>query len=331
MSNNLYEGLVIEDDRIIRCDYIELDEDDDEYYEPTYIVIPEGIREICNEAFADFPQELYIEFPASLKIIGDYAFYNCEFDFELEDALPSGLKRIGAHAFEKCSLTHLTLPRGLEEIGDYAFANNELDEINIPKSVCKIGQGAFSSPDAVFLGNYKSVDSIVLEPGNRHFLIENNCLVDFFNGTIISHADSSVKKIECPYSARKIGAFAFSNLENLENVSFNMVEEIGYAAFLGCDSLNVHIDFMINKIDEAAFGDVKSISVDDNISFRFSVEDGCLINSDKCLLAVDRKTIPDSCFIPHGIEHIGNYAFANCDEIKYLDFSLSKVKKTDAF
>ena len=163
MSSEIYKGLVIEDDKVVRCDYIELDEDDDEYYEPTYVAIPEGIREIGKEAFADFPKDLYIEFPSTLEVIGEYAFYGCEFYFELEDELPIGIKTIGAHAFEKCSLTHLSLPQGLEEIGDFAFANNELDEVIIPKSVMKIGDGAFSSPDALFLGNYKSVEHITVE------------------------------------------------------------------------------------------------------------------------------------------------------------------------
>lgn len=329
MSNNLYEGLIIEDDKVIRCEFVELDEDDDEYYEPAYVAIPEGIREICSEAFADFPKDLQVEFPSSLEKIGDYAFYGCEFDFELEDELPLGLKHIGAHAFEKCSLTHLTLPEGLEEIGEYAFANNELDEVVIPKSVSRIGEGAFSSPDALFSGNYKSVGHITVEAGNRHFLIVNNCLVDFSNGTIISNADSEVAEISCPTIARKIGAFAFSNLEDLEKVSFNMVEHIGYAAFLGCTNLGVHINFMIQKIEEAAFSGIKSISVEDYIDFR--IEDGCLIDGNDCLLGVDSQSIAESCYIPHGVKFIGNYAFANCDKLKYLHFDFSDVRSIGTY
>ena len=323
MSSEIYKGLVIEDDKVVRCDYIELDEDDDEYYEPTYVAIPEGIREIGKEAFADFPKDLYIEFPSTLEVIGESAFYGCEFDFELEDELPIGIKTIGAHAFEKCSLTHLSLPQGLEEIGDFAFANNELDEVIIPKSVMKIGDGAFSSPDALFLGNYKSVEHITVESGNRYFLVENNCLVDFFNRTIISHTDSSVEEIKFPSSARRIGAFAFSNLENLKKVSFNLVEDIGYAAFLGCYNLNVYIDFRIQKIEEAALSNVNSISVEDYINFR--LEDGCLIDDNDCLLSVDHMTVSESCFIPHSVKCIGNYAFVNCDKIKSVYFLLSQA------
>lgn len=331
MSTEIYKGLVIEDDKVVRCDYIELDEDDDEYYEPAYVVIPEGIREICQDAFADFPQELYIEFPSTLEIIGDYAFYGCEFDFELEDELPIGLKEIGAHAFEKCSLTHLNLPQGLKEIGEYAFANNELGEVFIPKSVCKIGQGAFSSPDAVIWDSYKSVEHIALEEGNEYFKVQNNCLVDFIRGVAISHTDSSVEKIEIPYCVRYIGAFAFSNLENLSIVSLNMVEKIGYAAFLGCYNLNAHIDIMTDKIEQAAFSNVKSISVDDSIDFKYRVENGCLIDSNGCLLSVDQRSVSESCFIPYGVKSIGNYAFVNCDKIRFLDFSFSHVKSIGTY
>ena len=31
MSNDIYKGLVVEGNKVVRCDYIELDEDDDEY------------------------------------------------------------------------------------------------------------------------------------------------------------------------------------------------------------------------------------------------------------------------------------------------------------
>ena len=63
------------------------------------LIIPEGVTEIADGAFA-FCEEL------------------------LEVRLPDSIKRIGSSAFQECvNLERINLPNGIKEIGEAAFCN----------------------------------------------------------------------------------------------------------------------------------------------------------------------------------------------------------------
>ena len=82
--------------------------------------IPEGVEEIGDQAF--YRSEIqYVQFPSSIKRIGNLAFFDCR---NLEDAaFPEGLESIGERAFESCSsLTRAVLPSSLRTLGAWAFA-----------------------------------------------------------------------------------------------------------------------------------------------------------------------------------------------------------------
>lgn len=84
-----------------------------------HIVIPDGVREIGERAFANSKVES-ITFPDSLREIGYEAFVHCtklnQIDFG------RGIKEIGKTAFEWCSvLTVLKLPPQIKKICEYAF------------------------------------------------------------------------------------------------------------------------------------------------------------------------------------------------------------------
>ena len=82
--------------------------------------------------------------PATVKSIGDYAFYN--FGKLNSISLPDGLKSIGNEAFYECkSLTNCTLPDELEVIGSNAFRNCNLNVNNfkLPSHLRRIGGWAF--------------------------------------------------------------------------------------------------------------------------------------------------------------------------------------------
>ncbi len=58
---------------------------------------------------------------------------------------PSTLKGIGNGAFEACSLTKAELPEGLEYVGDMVFENNKLTgAVSVPNSVKSIGAYAYA-------------------------------------------------------------------------------------------------------------------------------------------------------------------------------------------
>lgn len=83
--------------------------------------------------------------PASVKEIGNNAFYLCENLYSI--TLNHGLEKVGDKAFLKCiNLSALDLPDTLREIGTDAFSYcNALTALEIPASVRKIGDYAFFS------------------------------------------------------------------------------------------------------------------------------------------------------------------------------------------
>lgn len=85
------------------------------------VVIPDGIVEIGEEAFACFE---HLE----------------------EVIIPNTVKRIKAKAFYKCiKLKRVHMPMYLDEIGERAFQfDGELEEIMIPNGVCVIEDDTFS-------------------------------------------------------------------------------------------------------------------------------------------------------------------------------------------
>lgn len=77
------------------------------------------VEEIRDEAFSDIPLA-EIEFPESLKKIGDNVFGECDNIKSLK--FGDSLEEIGGQSFMDCdSLEELTLPKSLKRIGAYAF------------------------------------------------------------------------------------------------------------------------------------------------------------------------------------------------------------------
>ncbi len=141
----------------------------------TTIIIPNGITEIGDYAFAGCSKVTSISFPASLQKIGNAAFYSCE----LLDAvvlrgtveigsnafygctamtrlnLPASLRTVGDAAFYGCSaLTALTVPSGTEEIGKQAFQDcKALTSLRLPDTLQSIGEFNFTGTEALYIEN----------------------------------------------------------------------------------------------------------------------------------------------------------------------------------
>ncbi len=108
------------------------------------VIIPEGVRVICESAFIYNTTITSVTFPDSLEIIEETAFSDCS---NLETIhWGKGLKVLEEGAFQRCKLTEeLRFPQGLEKIGSYTILTSNVKEIWIPASVKEIERGAFQA------------------------------------------------------------------------------------------------------------------------------------------------------------------------------------------
>ena len=108
---------------------------------PTTVTIPEGYDRVGDEAFAN-SSITNINFPTTLTLIGESAFYNCRNIASIK--LNEGLENIGKKAFMGTSLTALKFPSTLQIIHDEAFRNCFIYGLKFNAGLKFIGKGAFA-------------------------------------------------------------------------------------------------------------------------------------------------------------------------------------------
>ncbi|WP_369016598.1 leucine-rich repeat domain-containing protein, partial [Metamycoplasma hominis] len=136
------------------------------------------------------------------------------------------------------------LNEGLEKIGAEAFWDAGIESITIPGSVKEIGAWAF---------DFSKISHISINSNNKNFEIKDNFFIDKNNKKILAYLDKKVTKVTIPDSVKEIGKGAFSNCENLEEVSLNEgLEKIGDEAFSSTKIESITIPGSIKEIGEGA-------------------------------------------------------------------------------
>ena len=116
----------------------------------SYLTLPEGLEEIEDEAFTDVQTLYYVEFPSTLKRIGDYAFRGYGGD---DLNLPEGLEYIGKGAFIYAAPTQdLIIPEGVKEIGPSAFASMVwTSNVYLPSTLEKLDEECFKNASLTYV------------------------------------------------------------------------------------------------------------------------------------------------------------------------------------
>lgn len=122
-------------------------------------VLPDGLTEIGDDAFADSSTLKAVKFPKTVEKIGNRAFASCPKIKTIN--IPDSLVSIGERAFYNCtSLAAVVLPEGLSEIKSECFNGcKSIVSMVIPRSVTEIGGGAFSnmtSLEKIYIWNSNS-------------------------------------------------------------------------------------------------------------------------------------------------------------------------------
>lgn len=179
-----------------------------------YDEIPEGMFLNCGSLTSLTP------LPDQVTSIGDDAFSGCSRLSELN--FPSSLKRIGESAFVHTALETVNLPEGLEEIGKSAFRNcTALKKIALPSTLTSLGEASFGYittlteadcskikitdiPDSCFAGD-SALTSLSLPSALT------SIGAHAFQGT-------AIPSIELPDGFKKLGEYAFYDAPALSKV-----------------------------------------------------------------------------------------------------------------
>lgn len=218
----------------------------------------EGTVGIAGSAFYRCAVLESVQFPASVKYLGEMSFYQCP-NLYLIYSPENGLESIGRYAFGGCTLLiRAQLNIGLKEIGPLAFyqcglTNNEFGESIIPETVEHIGMNAFldtalwKSPDEygiIYAGNWvvgtpvetqEMGDIVTRIPLTARNVELKEDVVGISDYALI---DAPVEVIQGTHRLKYIGAGAFAQCEGLREFNLHpSLREIPELAFFGCSSL----------------------------------------------------------------------------------------------
>lgn len=128
------------------------------------LVIPEGITEIKQYAFAGGSNITSLTTGNEVTTINESAFYQCSSLAEV--IFGSAINSIGSQAFTECGqLQSAILPDGVTKIGSYAFSEcSKLDEVKLAAELKIIGEGSFY--------NCSSLNNIIV-PAKVEFIYAN--------------------------------------------------------------------------------------------------------------------------------------------------------------
>lgn len=228
------------------------------FYRANYlqeIELPNTVTSIGRSAFYEVFGLSEITFPASLKEIGPYAFYNCglyidtselgglvtvnfaeggsvrigdrafAYCFQLTSLNLDGVQEIGARAFQECiALESIHFGSTLTEVGNYAFYScTKLTSLAFPANIAKIGDYAF----------YKCTGLAQIDFGSGVKEI----------GASAFYGCTALTTLNIPDNVESIGKYAFRGCTSLKNVILRAgVKTVADHAFYGCSTLTVYCE-----------------------------------------------------------------------------------------
>lgn len=222
----------------------------------TEYVVPEGVKEIGDNAFYNDSYITKITLPASLTRIGNGALRRTALttvvftaggtealaigEYALGDndsltsiALPARTNAIGNNAFYDTALTSITFGgenSQLRTIGNYSFYGTALTSVTLPSSVVSIGDYAFYRCSNL---TTVTLNEGLLEIGDYAFAAQTS-------EAYADEADSSLETVNLPSTLTTMGDGIFAYDHALKNVNFaanSQITSLPGTTFEGCTGL----------------------------------------------------------------------------------------------
>lgn len=235
------------------------------------VVIPENVMvsgkslkvtKIDANAFANNAEIGYVLLPATLKEIGEKAFYNCAV-LKVIDSSACKLEKIGVSAFESSAITTITLALSdMKEIGAYAFkvrtlmtftiADGEANRAMSTKADLKAGEFFFSYANIVEstikqyqapVGIYQYVSKSTIGEGESAYTVWDVKFVASAGGYNANEISCQIDLGDISDEANIVryeimeGAYYF--FTGKTNLYFRSVSKIHKNAFTDCESENL--------------------------------------------------------------------------------------------
>jgi len=301
------------------------------------IVIPEGVTEICDYAFAGMTALKSVTFPITIQSIGAYAFAGCTAleEINIPDVvtyigagafagdtmlskvtLPSELVAISDELFVGCTaLTEITVGEKVESIGAFAFEGTAITEISIPANVKSIGDYAF---------NNSALTTVTMTEG-----LESIAGYVFANTTALT-------KVVIPNTVTSIGIGVFAN-SNVKEVVLPGIQEIGQIFSDGYTYIDKETGELVMDGDESYVEKVVLSEGTEILNGTFMM---CTALKE-ILLPNTLKTIEYGAFanctalteiiIPASVTSIGGNAFSSCTNISSIVIPKNAIVNGSAF
>jgi hypothetical protein len=271
--------------------------DDEHYFDVTTLTIGDGVEVLpCN--FVAYSNITEVNIPASVKEIGDRAFYECH---QLAGAeIPDGVVAVGEFAFSGSGIKTLTVGTGLTEVGPFAF--NPLPELTTL---------TWNARNCGYAGSLYYMDNLtqVTIGDGVEYIPPYFC------------RSTNITSLELPNSVKTIDEYAFCGCANLKTLTLSdSLINLYSNAFYNCSSLiSLFIPRSVQYIGYNCFKEctaLESIVVDSENTI-YDSRDNC-----NAVIETRYNNFVITCKntkIPYGITRINDYAFYGQTGLKSIE------------
>ena len=279
------------------------------------IVVPEGVTNIGNMAFAYSTNLVSVNIPSGVKKIAYATFEACSSLRTIN--IPSTVTSIGECAFLGCfNLMSVNIPNGVVSIGHQAFDQcDNLASITIPASVTDINDFVFSG-DLVYLE---------VDPNNPKYDSRNNC--NCIIETAANEIQHSSKSTVIPNTVTSIGRSAFKQSKISSLTIPNSVTSIGTFSFMNAEIGTLIISASVTDFGGYfAFSDNKITTLKvDSSNPKYDSRNNC-----NCIIDTANNEIVASSLstiIPSTVTSIGFGAFQGTNKTSIsIPNSIAKIR-----